>query len=331
MGPFDGKGIPVIEWHAKLSRGEAMAGEVYHYEELTATRLAELDREHTLALMALGPLEVHGPHLPVGTDALVAREIQRRVIERIRERWPETDFLILPPLFAGADTLRHPCSVDVDSRAIYHLVSATGRSLAAQGFHTLLLTDNHGAPRHGVAIEKAVRRLYRRHGVAVVAPFQRLFRRMIECDPQLLADTGTAPGSAGDETDQHSGTNETSLMLVIAPGLILPLWKTLSRTAIPEDAPLNRLFGAVAGVVRWLGGRRLARDLTHLGHDLAWIGMDPMPTYLGDPSQASAEAGERVLEAHVAEAMAMLEEVRAGNPPFNQPMLWDLRLIEGSR
>jgi creatinine amidohydrolase len=95
-----------------------MAGEVTHYEELTATQSAELDREHTLALMALGPLEVHGPHLPVGTDALIAREIQGRVIERVRERWPETDFLILPPLFAGADTLRYPSSVDVDSRAI---------------------------------------------------------------------------------------------------------------------------------------------------------------------------------------------------------------------
>ena len=70
--------------------------------------------------------------------------------------------------------------------------------------------------------------------------------------------------------------------------------------------------------------------LTHLGHDLAWIGMDPMPTYLGDPSQASAEAGERVLEAHVAEAMAMLEEVRAGKPPFSEPILWDLRFIERS-
>jgi creatinine amidohydrolase len=307
-----------------------MAGKVYHYEELTATRLADLDREHTLALMAIGPLEIHGPHLPVGTDLLVAREVQRRAIERVRERWPETDFLILPPLFAGADTLRHPCSVDVDSRAIYHLITATGRSLAAQGFHTLLLTDNHGAPRHGIAIEKAVRRLYRRHGVAVVAPFQRLFRRMIECDPQLLADTGTAPGSSGDETDQHSGTNETSLMLIIAPGLILPLWKTLPRTAIPADAPPNRLFGIIAGVVRRLGGSRFARDLAHLSHDLAWIGMEPMPTYLGDPSQASAEAGERTLEVHVAAALDMLEEVRAGKPPFSRPILWDLRFIERS-
>jgi creatinine amidohydrolase/Fe(II)-dependent formamide hydrolase-like protein len=94
----------VIEWHAKLSQGEAMGGEVHQYEELTATRLADLGREHTLALMALGPLEVHGSHPPVGTDVLVARELQQRVIERIREWWPETDFLILPTLFAVAGT-----------------------------------------------------------------------------------------------------------------------------------------------------------------------------------------------------------------------------------
>lgn len=60
------------------------------------------------------------------------------------------------------------------------------------------------------------------------------------------------------------------------------------------------------------------------------IGMNSMPTYMGDPSKAGAEAGERMLEVHVAEAIAMLEEVRAGKPPFNEPLLWDLRFIERS-
>jgi creatinine amidohydrolase len=49
----------------------------FHYEELTASQLAELDRENTLALMALSPLEVHGPHLPLGTDVMVATELQK--------------------------------------------------------------------------------------------------------------------------------------------------------------------------------------------------------------------------------------------------------------
>jgi creatinine amidohydrolase len=308
-----------------------MPGNTYRYEELTATQLAELDRDRTLALMAFSPLEVHGPHLPLGTDVLVAIELQGRVMERVRERWPETDFLVLPPTFIGADTLPDPHSVNVDSRAIYQVLLATGQSLAVQGFHTLLLADNHGGPRHQIAIEKAVRRLYREHSFALIAPFNRFYRRMADRDPRLLAETGTAPGSCGDATDCHGGTNETSLMLIVAPGLILPLWQTLSRTAVPDTAPMKRLLGAVAGAVGRLGRKRLARDLAGLGYTLGWLGMKPMPTYMGDPSLASAEAGERMLEAHTAEALAMLEEVWAGKPPFSVPVLWDLRFIEPSR
>ncbi len=307
-----------------------MAGETYHYEQLTASQLAELDREHTLPLMALGPLEVHGPHLPLGTDALVALEVQRRVTERVRQRWPETDFLLLPPVFVGADSLPATGSVDVDSRAVYHVLLATGRSLAAQGFRALLLSNNHGGPRHLVAIEKAVRRLYRRHGFALAAPFSRFFRRMVELDPRLLEDAQTAAGSSGDDTDAHAGTNETSLMLATAPESISPSWKALPRTAIAEDGLMVRLLGFLSKLLRGLGVNRLARDLVHLGAMLGWTQMSTMPTYIGDPSQASAEAGERMLEAHIAEAMAMLEEVRAGKPPFSVPLVWDLRLMERS-
>lgn len=307
-----------------------MAGRILQYQELTAAQLAELDREHTLALMALGPLEVHGPHLPLGADALVALELQKRFVEKARQRWPETDFLLLPPLFAGADLVTAPGSIEMDSRTIYRLLLDTGRSLAEQGFRTLLLTDNHGGPRHQVAIEKVVRRLYRRHDFALVAPFHRFYRRMVEQDPELLADTGTTPGSCGDDADAHGGTNETSLLLVVAPGLVLPLWKTLPRAAVPEDAPLRRLVGAVSAVVKGLGKQRLAQDLEHLAFDLGWIRMQPMPTYIGAPAKASAEAGERMLQARVAGALSMLEEVKAGAPPFSEPVLWDLRFVERS-
>jgi creatinine amidohydrolase len=307
-----------------------METQTYHYEELTATQLADLDRERTLALMALSPLEVHGPHLPLGTDVLVALELQKRIVRQATERWPETSFLLLPPAFIGADTVPDAHSIDVDSRAVYHLLMATGRSLAAQGFRHLVLTDNHGGPRHQIAIEKAVRRLYRQHDFCLVAPFNRLYRRMVEGDPRLLADTGTGPGSCGDAADSHGGTNETSLMLIAAPGLILPLWKTLPRTAVPDNAGPRQLLASVAGLVGRLGKERLARDLAHLGSTLGWLAMKPMPTYMGAPAEAKAEAGERMLEAHAAEAIEMLEEVKAGKPPYSEPVLWGLRFIERS-
>lgn len=308
-----------------------MAGRILRYEELTAAQLTELDREHTLALMAISPLEVHGPHLPLGSDVLVALELQRRIVARAAERWPDLDFLILPPLFAGADALPAPGSVDVDSRAIYRVLLATGQGLATQGFRTLLLTDNHGGPRHQIAIEKAVRRLQRKHGFALVAPFNRFYQRMVAQDPRLLAETGASPGACGDDADSHSGTNETSLLLVVAPGLVSPMWKTLPRTSVPDDEPARRLLGWVSRAVGRLGAKRLAMDLEHLGYVLGWIGMELMPIYMGEPSAAEADLGERVLKARVDAAIAMLEEVWSGEPSFSEPPLWGLRFIEGSR
>jgi creatinine amidohydrolase/Fe(II)-dependent formamide hydrolase-like protein len=303
----------------------------WYYAELTAVQLADLDRERTLALMALSPLEVHGPHLPLGSDVLVALELQRRIVERLRRERPEFDVLLLPPLFAGADALPVPGSIDVDSRAIYRLLLDTGRSLAAQGFRSLLVTDNHGGPHHQIAVEKAVRRLWREHGFALLAPFNRFYERMVETDPGLLAATGTSADTSGGDSDAHAGTNETSILLVVAPGLVLPLWKTLPPRAVAEDVPVRRLVGAVAGLVRLCGGRRLARDLEHAGSLLSWINMNPVPPYIGAPAEATPEAGERMLQAHVDQAMAMLEETWAGQPPFSRPPLWSLRFLEKSR
>jgi creatinine amidohydrolase/Fe(II)-dependent formamide hydrolase-like protein len=154
---------------------------------------------------------------------------------------------------------------------------------------------------------------------------------MVETDPGLLAETGTPAEASGGDVDAHAGTNETSILLVVAPGLILPLWKTLPPRAVAEDVPIRRLMGAVAGMVRLCGGRRLARDLEHAGTLLGWTNMEPMPAYIGAPAEASPEAGERMLQAHVDQAMAMLEETWAGQPPFSRPPLWSLRFLEKSR
>jgi len=53
-------------------------------------------------------------------------------------------------------------------------------------------------------------------------------------------------------------------------------------------------------------------------------------TYVGEPRMASAEAGERMLEAHVEEGLAQLERAMQGEPPFSRPLLWSIRWVERS-
>ncbi|MGQ9573289.1 MAG: creatininase family protein [Dehalococcoidia bacterium] len=307
-----------------------MAGTTLHYADLNAPQLAALDPARTIALMALSPLEVHGPHLPIGTDAIVAEELQARLLVRLEERYPDYDRLVLPTFHLGADTIPVPGSVNVDSRAIYHLLVCTARSLAQQGFRYLIVTDNHGGPRHQIAIERAVRRAYRKQRFFIIAPFLNFFRRMVEHDPPLLAATGTAPGSCGDIADSHAGRNETSLMLATAPEWVASGWESLGSITIGRRSLVFRLVMATRPLLERLGARQLAADLPALALALAWVNARHKPTYIGEPRLATAEAGHRMLNAHVEEALAQLARAMRGQPPYSRPLLWSLRFIERS-
>jgi creatinine amidohydrolase/Fe(II)-dependent formamide hydrolase-like protein len=307
-----------------------MAGRTLQYAELNASELAALDPARTIVLMALSPLEVHGPHLPIGCDVVIAQELQRRLLPRLAERYPGYDRLVLPPVYAGADTIPVPGSLKIDSRAIYHLLLSIGRSLAEQGFRYLLLTDNHGGPRHQIAIEKAVRKVYKQRGFRIIAPFLNFYRRMVENDPALLEATGTGPGSSGDLTDAHAGRNETSLMLATAPDEVAPGWRSLPWVVVGRGAIARGLMRVGAPVLRLVGARRLAADLPALGMALGWVAAGAKVTYVGEPRMASVEAGERMLEAHVEEGLAQLERAMRGERPYSLPLLWGLRWIERS-
>lgn len=307
-----------------------MAGRILRYTELNLTQLRELNPDSTITLMALSPLEVHGPHLPVATDLMVAQELQERLLARLRERYPDHDYLVLPPVYAGADTIPTPGSIKVDSRAIYHLLLSTAAGLAEQGFKYMVLTDNHGGPRHQIAIEKAVRRAHKRLGFVIVAPFLNFYRRMVEHDPVLLRATNTGPGSCGDLSDAHAGRNETSLMLAAAPETVDSSWNSLPWVVVDQSGFVCRLLRAAAAVLRLLRARRVASDLRALAFVLAWLRAGEKPTYVGEPRLASAEAGALMLDAHVDEALAQLERAMRGEPPHSIPLLWGLRFVERS-
>lgn len=301
--------------------------EPLHYEELALPDLQKLDRERTVFLWAVSPLEVHGPHLPIGTDVYVATELQRRCVAELAKRHPELQCVTLPPLYAGADALPVKGSLSVPAPALEGIVTAYAKGLTAQGFRYLLILDNHGGPRHAMGIEAATRTAWRRWRFAIAAPFNSLYRKMVERDPALLQATGLGPATCGDDADAHAGTNETSLMLIAAPGQIRP-----GADAVPASLPAPLTGGAklVGGLGRALAGvgvKRLGRDLQHLAQTLNWVGDPAMKPYMGAPAVATPAAGEAMLNAQLSEAMALLDAALAGQPPRVTPMLWAIRFM----
>jgi creatinine amidohydrolase len=306
-----------------------MSGRVMKLAELSSPAIDSLERQNTLFVMALSPLEVHGPHLPMGTDVTLAEEIRDRALEKLGRALPDLDFVLLPSYYMGSDTI--PGSVEVDSRAINYLLKATAGFLADRGFRYLLVTDNHGGPRHQIATAKAVERLYRKRGFFIVAPFLSFYRRMVELDPALLERLGAGQGACGDADDCHAGLNETSLMLAADPADVSADWAGLPRTQISRRRWPNILLGLVGRSLRATGLKDMADDVQYLGLMLSWVTMKDPPNYIGEPRAASKEAGERMLEAFSDEAVQAVESALEGRPPYHTPLGWSLRFLEPSR
>jgi creatinine amidohydrolase len=306
-----------------------MAPQTLKLAELTDPEIDALDRASTVFAMALSPLEVHGPHLPLGTDVIVAEEVLKRTMSKLSERGREVTFVLFPPYFLGSDTI--PRSVDVDSRALNLFLKASAGFLADRGFRHLLVIDNHGGPRHQLAIAKAVRSLYYDKQFHIVAPFLRLYRLMVEDDPDLLHKLRISPGECGDVDDIHAGLNETSLMFALDESRVRGGWQELDRVTINRRRWPGLLLGSLARASRLVGKSDLTHDLHHVGLMLSWVTSKNAPTYIGEPRAASPESGERMLDAHADEAVEELEDALAGKPPYFKPLGWSLRFLERSR
>ncbi len=297
------------------------------YLELTIEDIKDLDREKTIILMSVSPVEAHGPHLPVGTDIFVAEELQRRYAEALRQEFPDYTLVRFPPLFTGADALPVKGSLNFPAPLLKKVLLSLARELAGQGFRYLFLSDNHGGPRHQLAIETAARRAWKKYRFIVVNPFNLIFRMMVENDPRLLLETGLAQGCCGDDSDSHAGTNETSLMLALKSNNLNLAAEAFRDVALsPPPLPkkgimfLSRLCGLFSSELR--------SDLEHLARLLGWVSDKRMLPYLGAPAEASPERGEAMLRFHVTIGMELFRRALRGEPVPVRPLLWQLRILQ---
>ena len=292
------------------------------YVEMTAPDVTRLDRDETVFFMPVSPIEVHGPHLPLGTDVMVAQEVQRRVQARLALEHPEVTQVELPPLYAGSDALPAPGSLSVQAESLSRILLDYARGLSSLGFKYLLISDNHGGPRHHLGIDHAARKAWRKHGFHLIDPFIELYGRMVRLDPLLLSTTGLSAGSCGDDSDSHAGTNETSLMLAVrGEDRNLADYERLPASEPPALGGLPRTLAGLGRVLAKTGAKNAGDDLGHLARMLAWTGEKGFTPYLGAPARATREAGEAMLSAHVDVALELLRQAFAGESGLSAPQL----------
>lgn len=224
---------------------------VHRLEELSTPGLDALDRERTVVILSVSPLETHGPHLPLGVDAFTARYFSEAIATRIVASRPGWAAVLAPTLHVGSFTFDTVGTVRVRQRVVRDVVVDYGRALARAGFRHILVSNGHGGPGHLVALEEAAAIVSRRHRVTMASftghlAWEFLRGRLL---PQIEAGLGRPLSPAEREAfaeDAHGGWWETSLMLALRPDLVddgyreLPAARYSLRERLVPNYPLRR-------------------------------------------------------------------------------------------
>ncbi len=254
------------------SAGEAPEPRTYLLAEMTWKEARARLRKIDIALLPVGAIEQHGPHLPLDTDAFDADYLARRVAATCREPRP----IVLPLIPYGVsyhhDDFAGTVSVSPDTLA--GLVYDVGLSVARHGITKLVIVNGHGGN----------------------GPTLHLAAQMINRDAHIFTcvDTGETSdaevyGMVETRNDVHAGEIETSTTLAIRPGLV-------QMDKAPRMVPRfsNRFLDFTSKQsVGWY----------------AYTSRISQSGVLGDATRATREKGERIWDVMVRRLVELVEDL----------------------
>jgi creatinine amidohydrolase/Fe(II)-dependent formamide hydrolase-like protein len=106
---------------------------ILRWESLTKSAFDRLDPARCVVLVTCSPIEVHGPHLPLGADALEGQGLAERTLRFLPERHRERSFLQLPFVYAATDVVPQRGSLFFRPATTARVLEDLGGTLAAQG------------------------------------------------------------------------------------------------------------------------------------------------------------------------------------------------------
>ncbi len=172
--------------------------------ELTTTEFeAARERAGRVALIPVGSIETHGPHLPVGCDTLV--------VERVADLVAAEEPVVVLPVMAytwSPQARRHPGAITIQSTHLVAMLEDLCDEIWRNGFTKIALLHGHGGnvpmdylmPAHMVERGKP-------YAIYSIGPWAGL-------DPEVLSRERQRAGIG------HACHVETSSMLPVRPDLV---------------------------------------------------------------------------------------------------------------
>ena len=195
--------------------------------DLSARDFAALDTSGLVAVLPVGAVEQHGPHLPVRVDAAINEAIVARAVAIMQDSTP---VLVLPALAIGKSNehIGYPGTLSLSHETLINTWLEIGTCVHRAGIERLLIFNSHGGQPQIVDI--VCRELRVRHRMlAVGTMWSRITPKSDLFDEHEL------------KHGIHGGELETSVMLASHPDLVqdgvrAELSVTLRRSGISRRA-----------------------------------------------------------------------------------------------
>jgi creatinine amidohydrolase len=181
-------------------------GHIGQWADLTAMDFAALDRANAVAILPIGAVEQHGPHLPLSVDRDLAWAVLTRALPLIRG---DLTVLALPVQAIGKSTEHEAWAgtLSLSGDTLLRVLKDIAASVHRAGISRLLIVNGHGGNR--AILDLACRDLRSEFG---------LITAHVAWDDLSEAEDVVGEAEAGNGL--HAGDVETSAMLAAHPELV---------------------------------------------------------------------------------------------------------------
>jgi creatinine amidohydrolase/Fe(II)-dependent formamide hydrolase-like protein len=264
---------PPSESQARRAGAERSLDGQYVLGEMTWPQAKQRLREVDVALLPVGSIEQHGPHLPLDTDAFDADYLARRVAQASSDPKP-----ILLPLVPYGVSYHHEDfagTISVSNETLSQLVYEIGMSVAKSGITKLIIINGHGG--NAATLNFAAQMINRDAYIFTCVDTG----ETSDTDVEALAET---------RNDVHAGEIETSTSLAVRPHLVQ---MHAARRSVPRFSSHYLDFSSKRSVDWYARTAKISES-----------------GVMGDPTKATREKGDKMWEVMIRNLVEFVEQLK---------------------
>lgn len=213
--------------------------ECLRWEELTALQITSLAQQpHSVAMVPVGSIEQHGPHLPTGTDSLLVNDVCRAAAKRCTDLNVVT--VVTPALWLGRSFHHADLGGTLSARLETFLrsIEDIAMSFVQVGFQRQIFVNGHGG--NAAALDAGIQEIGARNNLRIMSVTYFNLGREVVQKTRLSSEGGMG----------HACEFETSLMQYLHPDLVGELPRGKSRKIIHSAARRDMFVGGVANIAQ---------------------------------------------------------------------------------